>query len=684
MKVSLFPNKFFIIKIILSILLSIATIFIFYSKALACTGVYVGSDASSDGTTLIARCNDNRPLFKPAIFQVYGGNDGSKVTEVTTNNGFYWEVPQPTHRTICTPSTISTDVKSSKAAINDCGLSVSATVTGYSSETSLKYNSYVDSGINEGSIPLLVGLSCSTAKEGIDLLAQVIDQCGSAENNILMISDQNEAWYMEIYGGHQYCAIKAPNDCVAVIGNEFMIETIDTNSKDVVYSKDLFNLPAANGFAEYNADGQMNIFNSYAGKDRFVDYSHMRTWRGHQLLSPSTIGDYSATTKYPLFFKPDKKVDVTDVMDIFRDRYTGTQYDVDVNGPNSYRAISSETSQTTQILQTYKNLPANFACVDWAAFSEAEYNTFAPVSNCESIFDDAYTYSTEDFYNVDTRNAYVAYKQLNALASQNKEKIGLSVQKYWDFMEHYATWAMKQILSNDLIDNSKVQQQINDFCSSYQNQIYYDAKRLFDEVNWHLMTIDESYSPSVSLKTFKVTERNVPSYSPYVDAALIAKMFGWKVETNKLQSHEGEGSEFDGKLFFDPLQNAKNNVEGYLKISKDGNAIELHTNNGHMNSSGKLVLNGKSEKISAKLYDNKLYVDFSFVEKISQLSGNNSFCLISNSDISSKNNLNQNFWSFINLGIFPIWSIALIILIVAALSVSITCIILKRKKSIKS
>lgn len=198
------------------------------------------------------------------------------------------------------------------------------------------------------------------------------------------------------------------------------------------------------------------------------------------------------------------------------------------------------------------------------------------------------------------------------------------------------------------------------------------------------MSIDETYSPSVSLKTFKVTDRNVASYSPYVDAALISKMYGWKVEMNNLQSHEGEGSEFDGKLFFDPLQNAKNNIEGYLKISKDGNTIELHTNNGHMNSSGKLVVNGNSEKISAKLYDNKSYVDFSFVEKLAKLSENNPFSLISNQDISSKNNLNQNFWSYINLGIFPIWSIALIVLIVAALSISITCVILKRKKSIKS
>ncbi len=248
--------------------------------------------------------------------------------------------------------------------MNECGLSVSATVTGYSSPQSLQFNNYVEDGINEGSIPLLVGMSCSNAKDGVELIAKIIDEVGSAEDNILMISDQNEAWYMEIYGGHQYCAVKAPSDCVAVIGNEFMLETVDENSEDVVCSPGLFSMPKDNGFASYNSDGKMNLFNTYAGPNRFVDYSHMRTWRGHNILAPSSSGNYSATTKYPLFFKPDNKVDVTDVMDIFRDRYEGTQYDIDVNGKNSYRSISTETSQTTQILETYKNLPQNMSVVD--------------------------------------------------------------------------------------------------------------------------------------------------------------------------------------------------------------------------------------------------------------------------------------------------------------------------------
>lgn len=102
-------------------------------------------------------------------------------------------MPQHIYRTIITPSSSGTNVFSSKAAINECGLSVSATVTGYVSDQSLAANPYVEEGIDEQSIPILLGLSCSSAREAIELLAKIIEDVGSAEDNILMVSDQNEA-----------------------------------------------------------------------------------------------------------------------------------------------------------------------------------------------------------------------------------------------------------------------------------------------------------------------------------------------------------------------------------------------------------------------------------------------------------------------------------------------------------
>lgn len=147
-------------------------------------------------------------------------------------------------------------------------------------------------------------------------------------------------------------------------------------------------------------------------------------------MSPSSIGDYSATTKYPLFFKPDNKVSINQVFEIFRDRYQGTKYDLDVCGDNSYRPICIESSQSVQLLQTYKDVPANMACVDWAALSSGEFNTFIPFSNIESKFDEAFTYNPTDYDNIDEKCAFNAFKRLNAICAQNRPKLKTGVTNY--------------------------------------------------------------------------------------------------------------------------------------------------------------------------------------------------------------------------------------------------------------
>ena len=41
------------------------------TEALACTAVYVGPEASADGTTIIARSNDAHPTVMPTIVKVF-------------------------------------------------------------------------------------------------------------------------------------------------------------------------------------------------------------------------------------------------------------------------------------------------------------------------------------------------------------------------------------------------------------------------------------------------------------------------------------------------------------------------------------------------------------------------------------------------------------------------------------
>ena len=45
-----------------------------------------------------------------------------------------------------------------------------------------------------------------TAREGIELVAKVLDEKGSAEGNIIVVADKNELWYMEILSWSPICS----------------------------------------------------------------------------------------------------------------------------------------------------------------------------------------------------------------------------------------------------------------------------------------------------------------------------------------------------------------------------------------------------------------------------------------------------------------------------------------------
>ena len=103
------------------------------------------------------------------------------------------------------------------------------------------------------------------------------------ECNTIMISDPNEAWYMEIVSGHQYAAIKLPEDQVAAIPNMMLLGTVDvTDTENVIASEGLVSLAEENGFLK-TEDGMIHVTQTYGaenpGKGQLT-----RLWQGDILL----------------------------------------------------------------------------------------------------------------------------------------------------------------------------------------------------------------------------------------------------------------------------------------------------------------------------------------------------------------------------------------------------------------
>lgn len=497
---------------VLAIILSLGT------SAFACTGMYVGKEVSEDGTTMLVRSVDTHPLTTTcrAVVVERVENQPGRVLE-SSWGGFRYELPATTYQYTATPFTTSTGGGYESCCANEMGLAVTGTVTAYIRDEIAQMDPAVEGGLNEQVIPALVASCCSTAREAVEFLADVIAEHGNSEQNIIMIADQNEAWYMETYTGYQWCAVKMPEDMVAVFGNEFMIGAIDPDSEDVLYSDGLFSMPEAAGLAVYTDDGLMDIFATYSGPDRLANYANRRTWYGHVMLNAETAGEYNTTTRYDLFYAPAEKVSLVDAFEVMRARFEGTEWDPDANDRLDQRVIGTETQATTHVIQIYDDLPAAMCCVSWVSLANSEFSVFLPMSNLITDTADSFKLDADEL-TYDTSLASVAFRRLCALSEQDRTYYGAGVREYWHDEEVALAGEYPSVLAETAAlyekDPAAAAEYITDYTVSLQEQAYEDAMFMFDELTWYMIENTDTLHYRFSYST--LTMSDAITQTPYV------------------------------------------------------------------------------------------------------------------------------------------------------------------------
>ncbi len=461
----------------------------------ACTGIYVGKDASADGSIIIARSNDYRADWGNHItITPHVDNSPGRFMPVSADGEVKTEIPATTYKYTATPYMDSAHASDrpdcdAAACTNEYGVSMTMSVSAHLNNESLKADPLVEGGLAEASAADLVVCQSKTAREAVEVLLGIVDKYGNAESNIAIIADQNEVWYVELYGGHQYAAVKMPNDKVAVFGNEFSLEYL-SDYEDSITSADLTKLPEENGFAVKGRNGEINLFETYAGTKINNDTAHMRTWEGHRLLEPSKYSsDYDRNAMYPLAFTPDKKVSVQDVAHILRDRYEGTPYSPDEAGRNDTRAIGSDETLSAHIIQVFSNLPSEMSCVSWISCGPPVYGVFVPVSNdCVNV-SEAYgaNQPANDTGVFDTGHyPYYVSKGLctQCMGPDNYNVYGKPVQAYWNESEGYMFSSMGEVLSKaaQIPDNNHRANYLTSYCNDVQTKAFNDAKEMLNEV----------------------------------------------------------------------------------------------------------------------------------------------------------------------------------------------------------
>ncbi len=475
-----------------------AALFILPSTgALACTGVYVGRDVSEDGTTLLAKSNDYQAVWANYVtITERVENVPGRTMPVDNAATVFAPLPDTTYRYTSTPWMDSATAlnglgQDATVCANECGVAMVMSITAFSNAAALAADPLVENGLTEFTAVDLVVCQSADARQAVETLLGLIDAYGSSEVNIAMIADQSEAWYVEMYNGHQYAAVKLPTDAVCVFGNEFSLQYA-SDYEDAILSPALESLAAENGFAVYGDGQELDILATYSGPETATDYSHRRTWIGHSILAPSSYGAYDKNELYPLCFAPEGKVSLTDVMELMRNRFEGTEYSPDETGRTDIRVIGTDTALSVHIAQIYPELPAELSCVTWESTGPAVYGVFVPVPNAAISVSEPYSrsQSAEEAGIFDTAlYPYYRFKELTTLCVERDSYAvyGQPVRAYWRQAEAIMAQGMREVLENAAAsgDIDAARQTITAYSVAVQEQAFSDAGQLLNDVRWY-------------------------------------------------------------------------------------------------------------------------------------------------------------------------------------------------------
>ena len=301
----------------------ITALFLFAQPVEACTGFIIGKKLTADGNALYGRTEDLEPNHnKNFVVRERTYNKKGDVFEDATN-GFKYELPEVSYKYTAVPDVTPEQGVFDEAGFNEHGVSISATVSASANDNIKKVDPYVKDGLAESALTTVVLPSVKTAREGVELIAKIVEEKGAAEGNIVTIADKEGIWYMEILSGHQYVAILFPEDRYAVFPNTFFLGHVDFSDKErTIASKDVEKVARDAGTYK-EIDGQFHVSQSYNPPLHEADRS--RVWSGIKSLDPDADVNYD-DEYFDLMHTTDRKLTLRDAMNLQRNRLEGTDF----------------------------------------------------------------------------------------------------------------------------------------------------------------------------------------------------------------------------------------------------------------------------------------------------------------------------------------------------------------------
>ena len=439
----------------------------------ACCGFIIGRQLTKDGTTLFGRTEDY-PYYPNGgkhnknfvVVDAKNYKEGDQLED--ESNGFTYPHAASEMKYTATYDSARGDGSNGafgEHGFNEAGVSMTSTVTAIPNKKVLKTDPLTENGIPEAAMLDVVLPRVKSAREGVEFLAKVIEEKGSAEGNVVVFADQKETWYMEILSGHQYVAVKVPEDKYAVFANTYYLGHVDLNDKEnVIASKDVEKVAKESGNYKTDKDGNFHIAKSY-GPDKYAEGDRSRTYAGITLLDPKSKVTYE-DDEYELFRSPtdpNKKFTLEDAFAFQRNRFEhlngrfvpDDQIGVKKQGDNGsndtvrkdqYKyALGNENVIDAHVYQINPNLPKSFGGTVWLGMGPSRNTPYVPFyGNVKDTYK-AFKPQTATY---DPNSWYWTVWHIDQMAINNQDLFGKSIQNHWKALE-------EQLIIEQKVSDSK-------------------------------------------------------------------------------------------------------------------------------------------------------------------------------------------------------------------------------------
>ena len=323
-------------------------------SGICCTTMLITKNATADGSILVAHSDDDevgdqRIIYVPAMDHpkgskrpVYPDGNATYPRYVGKSRGPGYDIPdypptQPIGYIDQVPHTYAF-FDANYGIINEHQLALGECTNAANVDTTLTTDTK-DRLFCIGELSRIALERCKKAREAIALIGELADEYGyNGWGETLLIADTEEGWVFEICNppngrGAIWVAKKVPDGEVFVAANEFRIREVMQDDPNIMYSKQLFPIAKKQGWWDPKSKKPLDWLTSVSpGEYNHPYYCLRRVWRAFSRIAPSLnlspwVED-GYTRDYPFSIEPDKKLNVQDVMALYRDYYQGTEFDL--------------------------------------------------------------------------------------------------------------------------------------------------------------------------------------------------------------------------------------------------------------------------------------------------------------------------------------------------------------------